>query len=1725
MLCAVCCAVCFAVWSPPCYSPCLHTGCSNNSGDDVWQNAMNVLKFSTEEQETILSTVAGVLHFGNVKFLEEKRAMEEDGCTIANPDVVQHACAMWGLDPAAVSKSLTSKNIGTRSIILVQYSVTQAQDARDAMVKRVYANLFQLIVDRINSVLGSGGVERNHFIGVLDIFGFESFDVNSFEQLCINFCNEKLQFHFNEHIFRLEQILYESEGISISSTDFQDNQPTLDLLEAKITGVFSMCDEEISVPRGSDEGMLQKIYQKHMGKHPNLLRPKAKDCLDNLKCFGILHYAGPVYYNVTNFLEKNKDQLHQDIMGTLKGSSKPLIKEMFESEGGDVAPASKTSRGRAATTLKKTGAKTLGAQFKQQLNELMDTLNSTFPHFIRCMKPNDKKVGNLFTAGRMVDQLRYAGLVEVCRIRKLGYPVRRDFDTFYKRYRCCDTTARDLDSLLQSLVTQQCLQPGEWAKGNSKVFLRTAQSMALEMRREKAFGEVSISVQKVMRAYLARKRFAYWRKLMQRVKEGMQAREEEALTYAIDMSFELPHGGSHLQLIKDAKVLQARLREENRVKQLLQNAITQREMSSLKSAIAAAEDMQPPLSSSLIAEAKEVLLRLVEENKVKSDLTAAIAKRDRGALASLLQKAASMNMDCNETRQASALVARLEEEDRATEALRKALTARDMDALEGALSKCSSMGLENADVTAGKALLKQLAAERDARAAISEAMKARDMKALVAALSQAAAVGVPGNAPEVAAGNDLKVVLENEAAAKAALDSAAEGNNLAALEAAITRATSAGLTAATCSSLESAMAMRDSLLAEKNCRAALQDAIKANDSRLLAKSLAEASRLGISGPDVEEARTKSKALGARSDTLDRLSAMASSDMLEDIAAALAEAERMGLSETAEAQAAIAKRDRLREERSLLEELERVTRTATTANQQELSRLVAQAMRVGLTTKYPEQMAAAKARAKALGEEVQMTMKIEVAFRNNDMSSLREIISEAAANGLSTAFGEKKMEELTERQAITASLETALHAKDKDQVLDLLARATEAGLSNETVNQARLFADRAGLEDRLNQALDKAEREMDLKALNAALETAIEMGIRTPAVEKAQQSRSRLEVFDNAASDITAAAQVVVVKLESGIVAGDLAALEAAIAKAQALNPPPEWTPLVTAKANLEVYERHIVVREDLQAALSANDKNAMRTALGDAENLEMRIDEVKRVREILRGTTTEPTTRAAPVEDQDYEEAEKAREERKNLARQARFDLKNFSGLRTPDDFAKGAILNKQSVKDKFLIWQGTVISKSLMDLPKDMSKVAIQIHKDLLGYMGDKHMPFPAMLAQDVLRKGYEIPTIRDEIFLQIIKQLSTNPRAESVAKGWQLMCMCVSTFPPSPDFENFLLHYILNKLERGRGAVVDYAKYCLRTLEGMLSSGESSGFVPSVEEIQAYKERPPILATIELVDGQVITEDLPVTPDLNVGKVLEICSGWLDLKDARASTMGIFVYDLGEIVADASKDSPDPYANAPYADLVRTPRPLRNEDFMGDVIVQKARQRRRFKFVIKKKIFLPQHYHRGDDPYYERLVYLQAEDEIIVQGNVVVASEADAAHMAAISMTVAFGEDMPSSVDGLVAEGVSDFVPPSWRDRKGPEEWAQIILNHRNRLVAIDPENLQAEFVTMAQQLPYYGTHWFYVYKVNNQPKLVADLPRELILAFNSDGMHIFSMNKTLLHSFAFADIYRYH
>ncbi len=486
----------------------------------------------------------------------------------------------------------------------------------------------------------------------------------------------------------MEQNLYQSEGIIIPGTAFVDNQQTLDLLEAKVTGVFSMTDEEINVPRGSDDGLLQKILMRHAdGKHPNLIRPKAKDCKDFLKNFGVLHYAGPVFYNVGNFLEKNKDQLHPDIISVLQNSSIKLIRDMFPIEQEIVGARG----GKGAANNKKT----LGFQFKTQLNELISTLNSTYPHFVRCMKSNDKKSGNLFNASRMQDQLRYAGLVEVCRIRKLGFPVRRQFSEFYKRYRCINLLCNDLDSLIVSLRSKSVLKDNEWAKGHSRIFMRSLQSQDLELAREQSLMKVATNVQKNARRMITKRKFKYWKKILCDISNAIISRKESDLIAVIDLGFELPWGGGHISIIKEAKLLVVRLREEKRVSQLLENSILSRDINSLKSAIAVHAAIYPPFVTPLADQAILVLSRLEEELDIKAALIMAISNRDRNQLVQLTDRAKSMQFSSNEVSQGFALILRLDQEEALIKLLRDATKRENLDDINTYYQQCMELGLES----------------------------------------------------------------------------------------------------------------------------------------------------------------------------------------------------------------------------------------------------------------------------------------------------------------------------------------------------------------------------------------------------------------------------------------------------------------------------------------------------------------------------------------------------------------------------------------------------------------------------------------------------------------------------------------------------------------------------------------------------------------------------------------------------------------------------------------------------------------------------------------------------------------------------------------------------------------------------------------------------------------------------------------------------------------------
>jgi len=1360
-------------------------------------NSMRVLHFSDEDKASTFKIVAGVLHFGNLKFV----AKGDDGCKIENMDVLEHAANMFGINSQAANKALTTRLMGAHSIVVVNYTVEQATDARDAMIKRVYSDLFQIMVNKINTELSADGQSRQNFIGVLDIFGFESFEVNSFEQLCINFCNEKLQFHFNEHIFKMEQTLYDAEKIVIPGSSFVDNQSTLDLLELKGTGVFSMIDEEISVPKGSDEGLLGKLLLKHKAD-PHMVAPRGKICKDSQKCFGIDHYAGIVYYNVTSFLEKNKDQLHADLCGLLSASSVNMVAGMFAAKPEEADAASAGNARRVGGGSKPKG-KTLGGQFKEQLNELLKTLNSTEPNFVRCMKSNDKKVGRLFNAKRMQDQLRYSGLVEVCRIRKLGYPVRREFGDFYKRYKCSNLGCADLDALLAHLSSKGVLKSGEWAKGLTRLFMRTSQAQDLEVEREACLTSVVILVQKCMRRVLSWWHFKRMLAVMTEVHAAVAEREEERLTEAISGCGELPWSGAHLGFVKVAKNLLTTIREENRVFKLLAAAISANELSALKSAIAEGKRSANPIAklTNMIAEAQVSVDKIETEMACKAQLKTAAAARSLADIAKALEAAKSLGLtSIAEYHNAVAVQTSVKEEEEALDALAKA--GDDTNALSSSLSRCGDLGLTEKP------------------------------------------------AVKIATANLAKIMAARSAA--------------------------------------------------------------------------------------------------------------------------------------------------------------------------------------------------------------------------DQEKQRQVEAEAAARRQHTLDN------------INSKLETAMSAQNAGSLNDILDLATQSGVENEVVSKARAM----------------------VKCLSAYAE-----------------QRSQF-------SSLTS---VLKVKAQSKLVDGDFSDLQGAIAAATALVAANElpFPDLARAEKTLSNYKSHLAHYAVIDAAIASKDRATLQTAVSKAENIQMDTDALKQASEMLReleiayreektkaGETLEPDDE----EGEDYDEAQAKREAKREVSRQIKFEFTLARSLRSLDDFARGYLLSKTRIKEGMCVHTTEALPKSLTKLDVVKNKRALEIHLNIMGYMGDKHMPYPAMLAQDVLKTGVQDKELRDEIYCQLIKQLTQNPRAESVAKGWQLMCMCVGTFPPTFDFEYYLLHYILTKSENGRGAVVDYAKYCLRALEAILATGDfNGGYSPDTEAILAYKERPPILATIYLVDGGEVMTDLPVTPDLNVGRILSNCTHWLSLTDARISQLGIFVYDEGPI-------DPSIADNAIYSDLDRMPRPLRNEDFLGDVTVLKARQKRNFRFVLKKKLFMPTGNDRGDDDKFERLVYIQAEDEVISQGNVTVPDAETMANLSAISMCVAWADETGQDYDTLVEQEHMTFIAPAWKDAFTPEEWGAKILSYVPSCINYPAEDLQDMFVRTVENLPNFGQHWFHTKLVGQGPGRAKNLPKYMLYGFSHIGLTICDMDKNPLLIFPYAEIYRW-
>ncbi|XP_018304521.1 myosin heavy chain, muscle isoform X7 [Mycetomoellerius zeteki] len=472
----------------------------------VTDQAFDVLGFTQEEKDDIYKITAAVMHMGGMKFKQRGREEQAEADGTEEGDRV---AKLLGCDCADLYKNLLKPRIKVGNEFVTQgRNKDQVAYSVGAMSKAMFDRLFKWLVKKCNETLDTKQ-KRQHFIGVLDIAGFEIFDFNGFEQLCINFTNEKLQQFFNHHMFVLEQEEYKKEGIDWVFIDFgMDLLACIELIE-KPMGILSILEEESMFPKATDKTFEEKLNNNHLGKSPNYLKPKPPKPGQQAAHFAIGHYAGNVPYNITGWLEKNKDPLNDTVVDQFKKSSNKLLVEIFADHPGQSGDAGGGGGAKGGRGKKGGGFSTVSSSYKEQLNNLMTTLRATQPHFVRCIIPNELKQPGVIDSHLVMHQLTCNGVLEGIRICRKGFPNRMVYPDFKLRYKILAPAAVDKakepKDAAAAILDSTGLDADTYRLGHTKVFFRAGVLGQMEELRDERLSKIVSWMQAYIRGYLSRK--------------------------------------------------------------------------------------------------------------------------------------------------------------------------------------------------------------------------------------------------------------------------------------------------------------------------------------------------------------------------------------------------------------------------------------------------------------------------------------------------------------------------------------------------------------------------------------------------------------------------------------------------------------------------------------------------------------------------------------------------------------------------------------------------------------------------------------------------------------------------------------------------------------------------------------------------------------------------------------------------------------------------------------------------------------------------------------------------------------------------------------------------------------------------------------------------------------------------------------------------------------------
>ncbi|XP_054378075.1 myosin-IIIa isoform X4 [Pongo abelii] len=508
---------------------------------ELIEQCFKVIGFTMEQLGSIYSILAAILNVGNIELSSVATEHQIDKSHISNHTALENCASLLCIQADELQEALTSHCVVTRGETIIRpNTVEKATDVRDAMAKTLYGRLFSWIVNCINSLLkhdsSPSGDGDELSIGILDIFGFENFKKNSFEQLCINIANEQIQYYYNQHVFAWEQNEYLNEDVDARVIEYEDNRPLLDMFLQKPMGLLSLLDEESRFPKATDQTLVEKFEGNLKSQY--FWRPKRMEL-----SFGIHHYAGKVLYNASGFLAKNRDTLPTDIVLLLRSSDNSVIRQLVNhplTKTGNL-PHSKTKnvinyqmrtseklinlakgdngeatrRARETTNMK---TQTVASYFRYSLMDLLSKMVVGQPHFVRCIKPNNERQARKYDKEKVLLQLRYTGILETARIRRLGFSHRILFANFIKRYYLLCYKSSEEPPMSPDTCATILEKAGldNWALGKTKVFLKYYHVEQLNLMRKEAIDKL-ILIQACVRAFLCSRRY---QKIQEKRKES-----------------------------------------------------------------------------------------------------------------------------------------------------------------------------------------------------------------------------------------------------------------------------------------------------------------------------------------------------------------------------------------------------------------------------------------------------------------------------------------------------------------------------------------------------------------------------------------------------------------------------------------------------------------------------------------------------------------------------------------------------------------------------------------------------------------------------------------------------------------------------------------------------------------------------------------------------------------------------------------------------------------------------------------------------------------------------------------------------------------------------------------------------------------------------------------------------------------------------------------------------